>query len=328
MGRKEKRDALKRKLKKQGVSDAQLVGKSVRELTAMAGKPSRRASPPKPKPVERLRARPVFSPPATVRPTRKREERKEKLQTELGSSREAAKSMVRVGGYSEQGPRDYQEDRWFAQDNLMVVADGMGGHAAGDKAAELAIHTTVPSATAIGLHLWRGQPERSLASVVDQANTEVYRWGKEHGGKPGCTLTVGLVKGRTLYVAHVGDSRLTMVYNDSLRRVTKDHTLVQRLVDKGHISEEEARVHPQRNVIMQAIGIDPTVSVDTEKVPIKVGQTFVITSDGVHDYLTDAQFIRICESSRNPQAVAKKLVQTSLKNGGNDNSTAVVMKIG
>lgn len=234
------------------------------------------------------------------------------------------------GGYSEQGPRDYQEDRWYAAGPVVAVADGMGGHEAGDKAAEAAIEAVRRLLSGIPgpFPMHEPQPGSYLKAVVKRANHDVRELGRDGGRKrPGTTLVVGVAEARELTVANVGDSRCTMVYKGKLRRITKDHSHVQRLVDWGQISEEEARVHHERNIITRSLGHDETVEVDVFQQPLAGGETFAFTSDGIHDYVGNAEFARICESSTSAKVVAKALVEAALANGTNDNSTAVVMKI-
>ena len=313
-GRRAKREALKLELKNRGVSASKLQGKSVRELEAMLRSgPAKlgKAKPPRKKPVSRKKPEAARKP-ASQKSAPKRPAPKPAPRAKLSNIEASG------GGYSEQGPRDYQEDRWFAKGNLAIVADGMGGHASGDEAAQITVDT-------IAGFLPRSPNPKLLADAVHEANKRVYQ--ALHQVKAGCTLVAGLVSGNDLYVAHVGDARCTAVYKGRLERITKDHSIVQQMVDAGRISEEEARVHPRGNIVTRSIGKDPFVEVDTKRVPLKAGMTFVFSSDGVHDYLTNDEFIRICEGSHDPKSVARRLVQKALANGSNDNCTATVLKI-
>jgi serine/threonine protein phosphatase PrpC len=314
------------------VPASKLQGKSAKDLAAMlrsgpakpgkakpAGKKPPRKKPPRKKPVARE---------LTEEQWAEVERKTQATMAALMSDPEIAAIFAEAdrmdlsveasgGGYSEQGPRDYQEDRWFARGNLAITADGMGGHESGGEAAQITVDT-------IASFLPRSPDPNLLLDAVHEANKRVHQVLR---GRGGCTLVTGLVSGNDLYVAHVGDARCTAVYKGRLERITKDHSIVQQMVDAGRISEEEARTHPHRNIVTRSIGSERTVQVDTKRVPLKAGMTFVFSSDGVHDYLTNPEFIRICEGSHDPKSVARRLVQKALANGSNDNCTATVLKI-
>lgn len=228
-----------------------------------------------------------------------------------------------VGAASDVGRvRDGNEDSYLLQEPYFAVADGMGGHLAGDVASRLAVqtiseHTSDPStATPDGL-------ERT----VKDANAAIHRKASQdpslHGMGTTCTLV--LVDDSTLHIAHVGDSRAYRLRGDEITLLTEDHTLVGRMVKEGRLQPEEAERHPQRSIITRALGVDDEVEVDLLEERVEEGDRFLICSDGLTSMI-DADAIReILRDNDDPQTAVDALIAAANEAGGEDNITAVVL---
>lgn len=219
------------------------------------------------------------------------------------------------------------EDAFVAIDGLYVVADGMGGHSAGEVASALAVATMKDAFTAT--HPGLKTPEQ-VAEAVALANTTVFIEALEDSAKSGMGTTLtGMVvtdaQNNEVVVANVGDSRTYLWRKGELQQVTKDHSHVQTLVDRGAITQQEARTHYQRNIVLRAIGIDAEVHVDLYPVSIEDGDRFIMCSDGLVDEADDDEIINEIRLRSQPQELAERLVDLANANGGRDNVTVVVV---
>ena len=216
--------------------------------------------------------------------------------------------------------RSLNEDAWYAGEHLVVVADGMGGHAAGDVASALTIDT-VARQDVVGV----GRAE--LAAAVEAANQAVLEHARLHPESQGLGSTVcGLARTAEGWLAfNAGDSRCYVIDRGTLRQVTVDHSEVQELIDGHLITHEEARVHPDRHVITRAVGQVPPPAVDFFSVPAGQGVRFVLASDGLHSEIDDARIAEICAATREAQDVARALVEAAEEAGGHDNVTVIVV---
>ena len=222
--------------------------------------------------------------------------------------------------------RQQNEDSYLAEDNLFAVADGMGGHNAGEVASALAI-TTVRSGAKSGI-LTADQ----FRDLVVQANTAIYTASLDDSTQSGMgtTLTaVAVVPGEEprILVANVGDSRTYMFRNGVLTRLSVDHSYVQELVNEGIITPEAARVHPRRNIVTRAMGIDRSVQVDVFSNLVRTGDRLVLCSDGLVDEVPDSDIATILSEHSDPQDAAEALVMVANANGGRDNTTVIVVDI-
>lgn len=226
-----------------------------------------------------------------------------------------------VGFASDVGQiRRANEDSYLVRDPLYVVADGMGGHNAGD----------VASSTAVAALGKPGQPTRdNVESLVKEANAAV--WEKAQSDRSlqgmGTTVTALFLDGSHGLIAHVGDSRAYLFRGGQLRQLTHDHTLVARMVGEGRITEEEARHHPQRNVITRALGVDADIHVDLESVEFEPGDRVLLCSDGLTSMIDPDPIAAILASEGSPQSVADRLVQAANDAGGEDNITVIVLDL-
>jgi protein phosphatase len=216
---------------------------------------------------------------------------------------------------------------------LYVVADGMGGHAAGEIASGLAIQSmTVVAAPALievladSANGVSADALRTLATrAASQANDAVYREGQQRGNDMGTTLTFALVVGDRCVVGNVGDSRTYLLRNGQLQRVTRDHSLVQRLVDMGQITPDEVYTHPHRNAILRSLGEHPQVETDLFELRLQPGDALLCCSDGLWEMVRDDRLQEMLTNAE-AQAVVEQAVDEANRNGGEDNITAVLIQ--
>ena len=225
--------------------------------------------------------------------------------------------------------RDVNQDYLFTSENpvgtlpnLFVVADGMGGHKAGDVAARFAVETVV--------HCIKSQKEelnplRVLQSAIETANEQLYDKAQndETLTGMGTTMVAAIIKEDTLYVANVGDSRL-YVLGEEIIQITKDHSLVEEMVRRGEIKREEAWNHPNKNIITRAMGTSRRIVADCFEEALG-GRRILMCSDGLTNMLTDEDIKIIMDQSENLEEAGKKLVAMANENGGMDNITVVLV---
>jgi serine/threonine protein phosphatase PrpC len=222
--------------------------------------------------------------------------------------------------------RQQNEDSYLAEENLYVVADGMGGHNAGEVASALAV-TTLKAGARSGID----SVER-FRELVQQANTAIYTASLDDSTQSGMgtTLTaLSIVAGEEprVLVANVGDARTYMWRNGALTRLSVDHSYVQELVNEGIITPEEARVHPRRNIVTRALGIDRSVVVDVFSHLVRTGDRIVLCSDGLVDEVSDADIAVVLGQHSDPQDTAEALVMVANTAGGRDNTTVIVIDV-
>jgi len=245
-----------------------------------------------------------------------------------------AKSMqIEASSMDDPGHPRYGEEDGY----LLVVADGMGGAAAGERASTLAIESI--ESFALDTLKWffhRGRAEEGallgeLRQAVERADRSVFREADaDHKlAGMGTTLTLAYTVGADLYIAHVGDSRAYLSRGGELAQVTSDHTLVQMLVDQGVIRPEDAKHHARRNVVTNVIG-GPQEGVQAEihKLAIGEGDILLLCSDGLTEAVKDRDIAAVLSGAEPPEAMARSLVDLALKNGGPDNVTVIVGRYG
>ncbi|MEY4361674.1 MAG: hypothetical protein RL391_980 [Actinomycetota bacterium] len=219
------------------------------------------------------------------------------------------------------------EDSYLCTERLFFVADGMGGHSAGEVASAIAVTTLANTLADLSSN---GVDSAKVADAVRTANTAIFEEAQLDSRKAGMGTTLtGIVltdpAGHRAVVANVGDSRTYLWRHGELRQVTKDHSHVQSLVDRGAITRAEARVHFQRNIVLRAMGIDSMVDVDTFDLDIEDEDRFIICSDGLVDEADDDEIETQIRQASNPQDLADRLVALANHNGGRDNTTVVVV---
>jgi protein phosphatase len=222
--------------------------------------------------------------------------------------------------------RQQNEDAFHAEENLYIVADGMGGHNAGEVASALAV-STVRSGARMGI-----RTADQFRELVQQANTAIYTASLDDSTQSGMgtTLTgVAVIPGEEprILIANVGDSRTYLFRSGALTRLSVDHSYVQELLNEGIITPEEARVHPRRNIVTRAMGIDRFVQVDVFSHLVRTGDRLVLCSDGLVDEVADIDIARVLTEHSDPQDTAEALVLVANANGGRDNTTVIVLDI-
>jgi len=223
--------------------------------------------------------------------------------------------------------RDGNEDNFVSIDGLYFVADGMGGHSAGEVASEIAVRILQEVYTDPKV---RVSSPGLLADAISTANTAIFMEAMHDASKTGMgtTLTgLAVTNGpdNQIVVANVGDSRTYLWRHGELRQITKDHSHVQTLVDRGAISRAEARVHFQRNIVLRAMGIESWVDIDTFPMTVEDGDRFIMCSDGLVDEADDDEIETEIRLSVSVQDLADRLVDLANRNGGRDNITVVVV---
>jgi len=274
---------------------------------------------------------------------------------------------LRVGAATDTGRlRPENEDNLLVADGIFVVADGMGGHEAGEVASQIAVDRI--SELLGGLDLPKAE---DVVNAISAANSDIFRAAIANPEQRGMGTTATAIAviadslagrgapnidtrdpvdadppGETesdlpgdvtpirpsepseaLVLANVGDSRTYLFRHDRLRRVTVDHSYVQELVATGHITEEEARTHPRRNIVTRALGIEPDVRIDWWTLPLIRGDRFVLCSDGLVDEVADLDITSTLILESDPQAAADRLVEKANEAGGRDNITVIVVDV-
>ena len=218
--------------------------------------------------------------------------------------------------------RDHNEDSLVVAPPLFAVADGMGGHAAGEVASEIAVNVLAELAP-------KDLDGAALEHAVEEANHEIIRAARDGRGREGMgtTLTACMLENERLVIAQVGDSRAYLLHRGNLQRITRDHSLVADMVEAGEITEEQARVHPQRSVITRALGSDPRTLPDIYEMTLEGGDRLLLCSDGLSSMIEDDVIQSVLVRRCDPQLCANILVNEAIKAGGYDNVTAVVIDV-
>ena len=239
--------------------------------------------------------------------------------------------VLRAGGASDVGRvRTVNEDRLLISDRVFAVADGMGGHAAGEVAAQLALET---------LEIAVGRSTGDLVDAVKVANQAVLQRAERDPSTRGmgttlCALALvdsdpEAAAGDTQLVAvvNVGDSRGYLFQGGELLQLTEDHSLVEEMVREGKLSPEEAHSHPSRNIVTRSIGNDADVNVDVWEISVRAGDRFLLCSDGLFNELDDDQIAAVLRRLDDPEDAAKELVRLAAEAGGRDNITVVLVDV-
>ena len=208
---------------------------------------------------------------------------------------------------------------------LLAVADGMGGHAKGEEASKIALNAI---ARAVIPDLLNDTPfTKILEKGIQNANQDILDYTAENpeASGMGTTSVCAVVKDNQIHLANVGDSRAYRVSDDEICRVTKDHSYVQALIDEGDITEEQAREHPRKNEITRAVGIMPSIEVDTMKLTLDSDESLLLCCDGVIAHLSDDDIHKIIRDSADPQTACQEIVDMANERGGSDNISLIIL---
>lgn len=205
--------------------------------------------------------------------------------------------------------------------NLLIVADGMGGHNAGELASRFTVESIVDY---IGKAA-EDRPIPLLSHAIHQANENVIEKAKTEKSLEGMGTTVvaATIQGSYLYVANVGDSRLYLIDKD-ITQITRDHSLVEEMIRVGELKREDARTHPDRNVITRAIGVKEPVRIDFFDMKLEKGDIILLCSDGLTNMVEDRDILKLVKKSGSLKEAASRLVTEANKNGGKDNISVVL----
>lgn len=219
--------------------------------------------------------------------------------------------------------REINEDSLGRKGNLVVVADGMGGHSAGEVASALAVE-----------HILRLETEGeafidSLRRALNEANQALLDYAAANPDCSGMGTTIALVKveGDKAIIAHVGDSRVYLWQQGELHRMTRDHSVVEELIRNGGITEEEAKTHPQRNLLTRALGTPGEVEIEISEIAVNKGDRILLCTDGLTSMLDHEEIKEVISRDNHPQIIAETLVHLANERGGLDNISVVVVAI-
>jgi protein phosphatase len=237
---------------------------------------------------------------------------------------------VEMTGLSDVGRvRDHNEDaiRWDANAGWAILADGMGGHLAGEVASEMAIETIAGRLSALVSEDTRSAGE-ALREAISEANRAIYHRAQSdpHCHNMGTTVVAVVVRDGWLCCAHVGDSRLYRFNQGQLTLLSHDHSLVQEMVDEGMMSAEEAARSVHRHVITRALGLEAPVEADLLQVPVATDDLFLLCSDGLSDAVAGAEMERLLANGE-LSAVAQALVDAANAQGGEDNISLILLRV-
>lgn len=230
--------------------------------------------------------------------------------------------------------RENNEDSFFLTlekinflDNLFIVADGMGGHSAGEIASQEAIKKLIEYV--LERDVIGSDYSSFLKKATEYANYQTYIKSVKGKGLRGMgtTFTCVTIMNNKAYCTHIGDSRLYICRNEELIQKSIDHTFIHEMVATGKLTEEEALVHPHRNMITKAVGISANVEADVFEIDIVNGDIFLMCSDGLTGMLTDEEILKVLVTNDDIEQKTEKLVQLSLENGGVDNVTVILLEI-
>ena len=219
--------------------------------------------------------------------------------------------------------RALNEDSYYLPrqgERFCAVADGMGGHNAGEVASALAVQV-------FSEHMREVETITGpvLRAAVERANGEVYRAALDNEGMSGMGTTFSALAQQDgdVLLAHVGDSRIYLVRHGAIMQLTTDHTLVEEMVRKGMLTPREARFHPRRNIITRALGTEDWVQIDVDQLNVRAGDVYFLCSDGMTNYVEDSQILQVAMSDADWQEKLRQLVNMALESGGSDNITAL-----
>ena len=252
-----------------------------------------------------------------------------------------AKSIIEVANVSDTGQkRPHNEDSAVTDSSLglAIVADGMGGYKAGEVAsaiaAQLILNEVRAGVVAGGVNGAAGSTGLSQASLlirdaVAKANAEVFRTAQEIPQCQGMGTTVVVVfyHGGKVSIAHVGDSRVYRLRGDDFKQITRDHSLIQELIDRGFFTPEEAAENTPKNLVTRALGIEQTVEVDVQEQDLESGEIYLLCSDGLNDMVDDEEIhLTLSKYSANLLQAATELVRLANEKGGKDNISVVLVR--
>jgi protein phosphatase len=226
--------------------------------------------------------------------------------------------------------RSGNEDNFLMkpEQGVFVVADGMGGHAAGEVASEMAVETIVSQLVGV---VGRNDADAAhmMRLAIHQANADIFQRTSDEPDKRGMgtTATALVVNGSRYLLGQVGDSRAYLLRDETLSQLTKDHSYVQEQVDAGYLTAEQARTHPYSNVITRCVGANIDVVPDIYVGTLRTGDLYLLASDGLTGMLEDHELLNIMKAHSAPAGLVDTLIEEANRRGGLDNITAIAVRI-
>ena len=214
--------------------------------------------------------------------------------------------------------REKNEDSVYADGTLFIIADGMGGHNAGEVASRMA--TDIISERLKGL---KENRREEITDAVAFANAEIYKAAEGQFSGMGTTVDVCLFDGKSLHIGHVGDSRVYLLHDGELTKLTVDHSYVEMLLSKGEITREEADNYPMKNMITRAVGVSGGITTDYYEKSVSEGGILLLCTDGLTNAVSENDIKNILESEKDIKNAVKRLIDTANANGGPDNITVI-----
>lgn len=253
-----------------------------------------------------------------------------KIRSDIELGQHSHVGMARTENQDFFGYWESDDDREFdLRGRLAVVCDGMGGHSGGEIASRMAVQAIIDNYKASEAD----NISEALRSAIETANRVVYAEGvrlKELAGM-GTTVTAVVQRREMVYFGQVGDSRAYLIRGGQMKQMTKDHSLVQQLVDEGLLEESEMENHPDKNVILRSLGVKPEVEVDVSHIPIAPGDVFLICSDGLSGLVSNEDILQAyrqgSREGKSLRAICEQLIDMANAAGGHDNSTVQLLKI-
>ena len=234
-----------------------------------------------------------------------------------------------VGAVRHQNQDSYQIELLAEDMALGIVCDGMGGAKAGNVASQLAVETFLETAKAQPPEQWRNEPEALLHFAAEQANGAVhFRANVDADCRGmGTTMVAALVVGDRAYILNIGDSRCYLVRPEGITKVTRDHSVVEDLVARGQITPEQARQHPQKNLITRALGAESRLRADLFRQPMEHGDALLLCSDGLSNMVSDQELLYEVLHGGPAEDCCRRLLDIALSRGAPDNVTAVLLQM-
>ncbi len=208
---------------------------------------------------------------------------------------------------------------------LFAVADGMGGHLAGEVASRMAVESLARQMRSED----QGDIVKNLLEGVRRANSTIYAASRDDGScrGMGTTITAAVIREGDLILAHVGDSRAYIIRGNKIYPLTEDHSLVQEMIRCGGITRDQARDHPHRNVLTRALGTEPLVDVDLIRISLEKGDIILLCTDGLYGLVEDEEILDLVITAGGPDQAVRRLVDEALKRGGIDNISVIVVEM-
>lgn len=233
--------------------------------------------------------------------------------------------------------RTINEDSYFVRANMdglpdvFIIADGMGGHNAGEVASKTATDYAGELFNLKKEELFNKEDILDIiVDIIDKANTKVFNMSKEkkENSGMGTTLIAAVLIENKLYIGHIGDSRVYKITEDEIKKITTDHSLVEELYKSGSLTKEEADKHPKRNIITRALGCGSSIEVDTYIEAVKENDIILMCTDGLTNMVNEEEIKKIVQDNIDLEGICGKLIEATNKYGGEDNATIIIFRIG